>query len=214
MRLRLEHDVVRKPLHTFRYHALAGAAALLLLLSGSASAHVVIPGVGGFAGGVLHPILVLSHALALLALGLLAGFQPAYVRLLLIALFLAGMIAAFGLVSLAYASDRAELAVLALAAITGLVLAARPQAPLAVAGTLAALTGGTILFDSVPPLPSVGETVLALSGTALAATLVVALAAWASAALPAFWPRLGVRIAGSWIAASAILVLALRLAKL
>ena len=31
---------------------------------------------------------------------------------------------------------------------------------------------------------------------------------------PAFWQRIGVRVAGSWIAASAILVLALRLAKL
>jgi urease accessory protein len=170
--------------------------------------------VGGFPGGALHPILVLSHALALIALGLLAGLQRAPIRLLLIGYFVAGMIAAFALVSLAFASDRAEFAVLILAAFTGLVLAAIPRVPVAVAGAISAITGGAILFDSVPPVPSVAETVLALSGTALSATAIVALVAFASGALPAFWRRIGVRVAGSWIAASAILVLALRLAKL
>ncbi len=192
----------------------AFSAALLVLLPGSAHAHVVIPGVGGFAGGALHPVLVLSHALALLGLGLLAGLQRPHVRLLLIAMFLAGMIAAFVPVSFAFASDRAELVVLALAATCGLVLAASPRVSATLPAMLAALTGAAILFDSVPPVPSVAETVLGLSGTALAATAILAVVAFASAALPAFWPRYGVRVAGSWIAASAILVLALRLAKL
>ena len=40
---------------------------------------MVIPGIGGFAGGALHPILVLSHALALIALATAAEHadQPA-----------------------------------------------------------------------------------------------------------------------------------------
>jgi urease accessory protein len=192
----------------------AACAAAILVWSGAAQAHVVIPGVGGFAGGALHPVLVLSHALALIALGLLAGVQPFRARIMLIAVLPAAMLVGFGLVSLAYATDRAELAVLALTAVTGLVLTARPKAPFAVAASLVALTGLAILFDSVPAVPSVQETVLALAGTALAATSMLALAAFAGAALPEFWPRIGVRIAGSWIAASAILVLALRLAKL
>lgn len=192
----------------------AAFSAALLLLSGTAHAHVVIPGVGGFAGGALHPVLVLSHALALISLGLLAGVQRPSIRLLLLGYFVAGMILAFAMVSFAFAGDRAELAVLAWAAIAGLVLAARPRAPIAITASLAILIGGSVLFDSVPPVPSVSGTVLALSGTALVATAIVAIVAYASAALPAFWPRIGVRIAGSWIAASAILVLALRLAKL
>jgi urease accessory protein len=192
----------------------ACAVAALLLWSDAAQAHMVIPGIGGFAGGALHPILVLSHALALIALGLLAGVQPPRARLILIAIFPAAMIFAFGFVALAYATDRAELAVLTLTAVTGLTLAAHPQAPFAIAAILVALGSGAILFDSVPAVPSVRETVLALAGTAFSATAVVAIAAFAGAALPAFWPRIGVRVAGSWIAASAILVLALRLAKL
>lgn len=190
------------------------SAALLVLLPGSVQAHVVIPGVGGFTGGALHPLLVLSHALALIGLGLLAGLQRPHMRLLLIAMFIAGMIAAFVPVSFAFASDRAELFVLALAIISGLTLAAFPRVSATLPAILAALTGAAILFDSVPAVPSVAETVLGLCGTALAATAMLALLAFGSAALPAFWPRYGVRVAGSWIAASAILVLVLRLAKL
>jgi urease accessory protein len=192
----------------------AAGAATLVLFSSGAQAHIVIPGVGGFEGGLLHPVFVLTHALALIALGLLAGMQPWRQRLAVLAVFAAAIVAAFGLVSLAYATDRAELAVLALTAIAGLVLSARPNVPVAVAAIFAALIGAAILLDSVPAVPTVRETILALAGTLLAATAMIALVAFASAGLPAFWPRIGVRVAGSWIAASAILVLALRLAKL
>jgi urease accessory protein len=192
----------------------AYAATLVLFLSGAAQAHVVIPGVGGFEGGLLHPVLVLSHALALIALGMLLGVQPTRIRLLLIATFVVAMLAGFGLVSLAYATDRAELAALILAAIMGLLLASGWKVPVPAIALLSICLGAAILFDSVPAVPSVRETIIALVGTALAATAMIAVTAFASAALPAFWPRIGVRVAGSWIAASAILVLALRLAKL
>ncbi|MET0276791.1 MAG: HupE/UreJ family protein [Pseudorhodoplanes sp.] len=192
----------------------AAGAATLVLFSSGAQAHIVIPGVGGFEGGLLHPFFVLTHALALIALGLLAGMQTWRQRLAMLAVFAAAMVAAFGLVSLAYATDRSELAVLALTAIAGLVLSVRPNVPVAVAAVLAALVGAGILLDSVPAVPTVRETIIALAGTLLAATAIIALVAFASAVLPAFWPRIGVRVAGSWIAASAILVLALRLAKL
>ncbi len=192
----------------------AGAVALLILSGSIAHAHIVIPGVGGFTGGVLHPLLVLSHLLALIALGLLAGLQPLPMRLAIIATFAVAMILSFGMVSLAYSTGRAEFAVLALAAITGLLLAAWPRASGGIGAGLAALIATAILFDSVPAVPSIGETTLALAGTLAATITVVTVTAFLSAALPAFWPSVGVRVAGSWIAASAILVLALRLAKL
>jgi urease accessory protein len=189
-------------------------AAIFLMGPGATQAHVVIPGVGGFEGGVLHPLLVLSHAPALIALGLLLSKQPVGRRFVLIAAFLAAMAMAFGLVTLACGTDRAELVVLALAVIAGLVLASGWNAPLAVTALIAICLGGAILFDSVPAVPTVWETVITLCGTALSATALIAVTAFASAALPAFWQRIGIRVAGSWIAASAILVLALRLAKL
>jgi urease accessory protein len=190
------------------------AAAMLLVGPGVAQAHVVIPGVGGFEGGVLHPLLVPSHAMALIALGLLLGAQPARARLWLIAAFVLSMALSFELVSLAFATASAELAALLLAAITGLLLASGWKVPGPAAALLSVGLGAAILFDSVPAVPTVRETVITLCGTALSATALIAVAAFLSATLPAFWQRIGVRVAGSWIAASAILVLALRLAKL
>jgi len=192
----------------------AFAAAIVVLSAHAAKAHVVIPGVSGFPGGLVHPFLVLSHALALVALGLLAGAQPARLRIALIAIFIAGTALSFGLVTLAYSTDQAELVVLALAALTGLAVASGCNVPFAAAAAIALGLSGAILFDSVPAVPSVRATQLTLSGTTLAAAAMIAAIAFISAALPAFWQRIGIRIAGSWIAASAILVLALRLAKL
>jgi urease accessory protein len=189
-------------------------AAIFLMGPGATQAHVVIPGVGGFEGGVLHPMLVLSHALALIALGLLLGAQPARTRLWLIAAFVFSMALSFELVSLTFATVSAELATLLLAAITGLLLASGWKVPSPAAALLSLGLGAAILFDSVPAVPTVRETVITLCGTALSSTALIAVAAFLSAALPAFWQRIGIRVAGSWIAASAILVLALRLAKL
>jgi len=192
----------------------AFAAAFLVLSMGAAQAHNVIPGVAGFSGGIAHPLLVLSHALSLLALGLLAGMQPPLQRAALIAVCLAAMAVSFAMITFAYSSERAELLVLVLAVLTGLALASGLKVSFAIAAALAACLGSAILVDSVPAVPSVRETLLTLSGTALAAIVMIAVVAFLSATLPAFWQRIGIRVAGSWIAASAILVLALRLAKL
>jgi hypothetical protein len=56
-------------------------------------------------------------------------------------------------------------------------------------------------------------TFLALAGTAIGAFLIVMFVAEVVVALRRDWQRVGVRIAGSWLAASAILVLTLRLAR-
>src|SRR5262249_56748086 len=45
----------------------------LTLVAQPASAHLPIGNVGGFYGGLLHPILVVPHAMGLVALGLLIG---------------------------------------------------------------------------------------------------------------------------------------------
>ena len=50
-------------------------------------------------------------------------------------------------------------------------------------------------------------------GTVLGATLILGLVAFAASRPTRDWQRIGVRILGSWAAASALLVLALRLAR-
>jgi urease accessory protein len=188
------------------------AALLLLLAPAAAQAHTVIPGIGGFPGGLLHPLLVPAHALTLIALGLLTSTFEARPRILLLAMFAAAAIAAFGLIAMAYSATQAETLILCLGAAIGLLLAADVTPPFPVAPLLTIVIAGAIVFDSVPPVLTVGETALALTGTVVAGIALVAATAWISGALPLRVRVLARRIAGSWIAASAIMVLALRLA--
>ena len=188
------------------------AAALLLFMSAAARAHTVIAGVGGFPGGLLHPLLVPAHALTLIALGLLAGTFSRQTLVMLLAIFLAAAVASFALVAMAFSATQAETLILCLGAAIGLMLAANLTPPAPLAAILTAAIASAILFDSVPPVLTVSETALGLAGTTLSAVALVAATALVSRALPRRVRQIGIRIAGSWIAASAIMVLALRLA--
>lgn len=188
------------------------AAALLCLATTAAQAHTVISEIGGFAGGLLHPLLVPAHALMLIALGLMAGRFAVPAQALLLAIFVIAASASFALIAMAYSATRAETFILCLSAAVGLVLATGLMPPFPVAAGLTAVTAGALIFDSVPPVPSVLETALSLTGTAIAAMAVAAASARLSGALPQRIRQIAIRIAGSWIAASAIMALALRLA--
>ena len=97
--------------------------------------------------------------------------------------------------------------------LAGLFAAYGRPLPLAVTGPLAAATATAILFDSVPAVISARETVLSLAGTALAAIVLLAVAAAIAASRRLDWQTIGIRIAGSWVAATALMVLALRLTR-
>lgn len=178
-----------------------------------ADAHVVIEGVSGFPGGLIHPLLVPAHALFLVALGLLAGQQTAAHRRAVFGVFAAASVAAILAVTLAVATNDADIMVLAGAALAGLLATTGRPLPTIVPAAIAAPAAGALMLDSVPAVVSTSETLLALAGTALGAILLSALVAWIAASPRYPWQRIGARILGAWAAASAILVLALRLAK-
>lgn len=191
----------------------AAVVAALALTATPALAHDVVPGVSGLTGGLLHPLLVPAHLMALAALGLFLGQQPRRTSAGLVAVFTAsliiGVIAIVSAVSPVYQGD----VVLAVAAIAGLLVAlARPITAL-LSLPLIAIAGIVLMLDSVPHEMSMQTTFLALVGTVIAASIMITLVAEAGRALTRDWQRIGVRIVGSWIAASAILVLALRLAR-
>lgn len=190
--------------------AAALAAVLLSLSAGFAQAHTVIEGVGGFSGGLLHPLLVPAHGLALVALGCLTGSLDFYGRLIVMTAFVAAATLSVVLVTMAFSAVNAELVVLSLAGFAGLLLAAGLRMPLAMIVVLAVCVAGALTFDSVPALLSAQDTILSLAGTIIAATFLLAAIAFLSAAGPQVWRRIGTRILGSWIAASAVMVLALR----
>jgi hypothetical protein len=91
-----------------------------------------------------------------------------------------------------------------------LLLAAGLRAPSAIIMVLAVCVAAAVTLDSVPALLSAQDTILSLAGTILAAACLLTAVAFVSAMGPQVWQRIGTRILGSWIAASAIMVLALR----
>jgi hypothetical protein len=192
-------------------------AALAILWAAAATFLVLalapVPGLIRFQAGLLHPLLVPTHALALAALGLFFGRQAQRARTAGILTFAAGLIGGIGAITAAFVFTAGTWVLLATAGAAGLLVAAGLPTPIPLAAGLAACGGLALAFNSVPDEISTTATLAALAGTAIAASLAVTLLAASVAHAERDWLRIGIRIAGSWIAASAILVLALRLAR-
>ena len=195
--------------------ALHALAAALLLLAGAepASAHTVIQGLDGFPGGILHPFFVPAHVVSLFAVGLLIGQQRAAHRGWLLLTFAAALVGAIGLVVSAFAFNEADSVLLAAGGLAGLLVALAFPLALLLSGPLVAIAGLALELDSVPETISTDETLRALLGSALGAWLAVTLTVSATVPLRREWQRIGMRVVGSWMAASAILVLTLRFAR-
>jgi hydrogenase/urease accessory protein HupE len=172
-------------------------------------------GIGEFYGGMLHPVLVLPHVLALTVFGLMLGQRgiramrfayPAYMLAMAVGLFLAGF-------EVQPALPFEEI-LLILALFCGLAVAAQrppPAGALAVcAGVLALLVG----MDSGVTDMDRRETFAALLGCWLGAVLLLVLVAGVAEMSQQAWQRVAMRVLGSWTAASAALVLALALRPL
>ena len=169
-----------------------------------------MPGIGAFYGGILHPILVLPHLLAVMVFALLVGQRglramqfayPPYMLALAVGLTLAGFELQPALPT--------EAILLVFAVACGVLVAAQwpPSAPVcAVVGGLLALLVG--LDSGVVDLPR-RETFGALLGCWLGAVLLLIVVAGVAEMVRRPWQRVGLRVVGSWITASSVLVLAL-----
>jgi urease accessory protein len=162
----------------------------------------------GFVGGLLNPLTTPVHVLTLLALALLLARQPQrFTGVLVFAIALAG---GFLAIVLAVETTPARTVLLAVAVALGLMIAAA-WAPRLFAWLLTAIAGAALALDSPPQAVRLSEAYATLGGTALGACATLVVVAAVAAHANADWQRLGVRIVGSWIAASAILVLAVQL---
>jgi urease accessory protein len=183
-----------------------------LIAAGGPAADPALRTAGNFFGGLLHPLLVPAHALGILAAGLLIGRHAAS-QWPFVAAYIAGLGIGFALMIAAFASQAASEILLAASAASGLLVALARPLPKAVASTLAFAAGIALALDSPPSSISMREANVTISGTFSGASLLLLGVAAIAARLRRDWQRLGARIVGSWIAASAILVLALRLAR-
>ena len=165
----------------------------------------------GVSGGLLHPYLVPAHAMSLVALGLFIGSRREQGIPLLA--FAAALIAGLVALTFAIAETPASEILLGNTGLLGVLLAADWNPPKPLGWIIAAVTGGMIALDSPPETISVQEADLMLLGTGLGALSALGAVIGGAGYLTRPWQRLGVRVVGSWIAASAILVLALTLAR-
>ena len=180
-----------------------------LVISGPAWAHTPIQGIGNFYNGLLHPVLVPAHLLLIVAFGLFLGQQgPKRIELAL-GIFAA---AAFVGLTLAWFSIGAEMETLglALSAAIGLVVATSPQLALLWCVVIALLAGSFLGIDSAQEELSGKEKLVTLFGSGVAIYFLVLFPmALAEHFRKKVWQKIGIRIVGSWVAASSLLVLAL-----
>ena len=182
---------------------------VLLLLPGIALAHSPIKGLNHFYNGFLHPLFVPAHLLCLLALGLLFGQQGPREHTPSILAFLAATV--FGWVgTLFFDPFAAETVLLAGAALLGLLIAARRVVPVYLSAVLGAVLGVAIGLDSGLDELSGNQRLASLLGSGIGIYLLLL---YPMALADYFgkrpWQQVAVRVMGSWIAASALLVLSL-----
>ena len=187
-------------------------AALLVVLSlhaGTAQAASPAALGGAFWQGLLQPLLNPPHALSLLALGLLFG-RHGRAAWQFLGVFAVAMAAGLTAIALAVGATPAVDILLANAAVAGLLVAL--QSPLRnwLGWLMAAMTGAAVGLDSPPTATTIAAGNASLGGSGLGACVTLAIVTGGAMLIRSDWQRIGLRIVGSWIAASAVLVLALR----
>jgi urease accessory protein len=193
--------------------AVAALLTLALILAAEpALAHPPPLGVRGFWGGVLHPVFVTDHVVGILGLGLLIGGQEKW-GWISFAAYMAALVAGLAAMTTGIVPRFTGEAVLGTAVVAGLLVALARPLPQALGAMLAIVLGLAVALDSPPEVLSVSEANLMLIGTGIGAAAFLIVVALASRQAQARWARIGVRILGSWIAAAAILALALRFAR-
>ncbi|HEY2774023.1 MAG TPA: HupE/UreJ family protein [Candidatus Binatia bacterium] len=183
-------------------------ACLVVLLPEAAWAHTPIQGIGDFYSGVLHPWVVPQHILPIVALGLLLGqrgeeFFQAGLGSFLVAILLGLAAAGAGFQGIP------EVVLLVLSTLEGVAVALAPPLPRSACVALAFATALLVALDSSPEASTLRATLMTLGGTAIGASLGLIYSGGLSRKLAAPWARIAVRVVGSWIAASSVLVLAL-----
>jgi hydrogenase/urease accessory protein HupE len=183
------------------------ALAAGVLAPAPASAHLVTTGLGPFYDGISHLLLSPDDLVPVLAIALLAGLNgPAAGRRVLFALSAAWLCG--GLLGARLGAPLLPAGLPSLSfLVVGLLIAWGRSLPPAAAAALAMTVGllhgwlnGVGIAQSHRELP-------ALVGMVSTAFVIVAIVAALALALTAAWARIAVRVAGSWIAATGVLML-------
>lgn len=174
----------------------------------TALAHSVDKRFGDFYGGMLHPLTVLGQLLPLIGLSLLAGQHGAKnARWVLIALpfgFLTGAVGGL------YGSPSPEIEWINLASllVVGIAVAAAIRLPFLIFVGAAFLLGISHGYANVVDISTAVARQLFLPGLAASIFALTAIGAAITVRFQGEWQTVAVRIAGSWIAAIGLLMIA------
>jgi urease accessory protein len=163
--------------------------------------------------GGLTQFFIPSHLLAIVALALLAAQHAERFPALMLTLLAAGLLAGSLTVASAIRENPAALALLALAAIAAALVVVARALPSWIGAVLAFAMGVALPLNSPPHAIRISDAIVSQLGFAVAAVASFAFVAIVATRARRPWQRIGTRVVGSWIAASAILVLALRLVR-
>jgi hypothetical protein len=187
---------------------------ILLFTRIPAQAHVSIEGFGAVGNGALHPWVSPAHALVLVGLALMVGQRVPLdlgppMRVLAVVSAIALVLTTGGWISEIY-----QPVLLAIALLIGAMVAFEWKTSVRASQLASALAAAGIGLDSVAVPGPPFETIKSLFGTWLAINGVTAyLAICISHGADKAWARTGIRIAGSWIVAISLMVLAFALKK-
>ena len=178
-----------------------------------AVAHTPIQGINNFYNGLLHPVLVPSHLLLLIAAGLFFGQQELKETQVALLFFVPAVV--LGLITSGFSpGSQVEIFILVLAAIIGLLVAASPRMPMYWYPVIGAVAGFSLGFDSAQETLAGKDKFIALFGSGVGIYFISLYPiGFAEYCNKKHWLRIGIRVFGSWIAASSFLVLALSISS-
>jgi hypothetical protein len=168
--------------------------------------------VTGLVGGLMQA-LVPAHLMAVLSTALLAARTTLWPSIGFVAAFATGLAAGLAALASGVGETPAGDALLAAALVSGVAAAAAFPVPRGVIGSIAFVVGLALGLDSPPEAILLREAIVSLVGTWCAGVTLLAAAGAAATLLARLWNGIALRVVGSWIAATAMLVLALRWAS-
>lgn len=179
-------------------------------------AHSPIEGIDSLYSGFLHPLFVPAHLLLLIALGAFIGQKGPQEHLAALAAF--GSATIVGLIAAGFIDSEIKLIeafLLSGAAIVGLLIASDLTVWPILCSLIAAAAGFLLGLDSPQESLSGKEKIAALFGNGLSIYLLLL---YPMALVEHFsnkdWQKIGVRILGSWVSASSLLVVALTVSSI
>jgi urease accessory protein len=202
---------------TRRPHRCLGAFPLLaglIFLPIAAQAHSSIDASSDVINGLLHPLTTPTHLLIIVALGLMAGRQTKRELKAPFLIFAPLSALAFALTTAGWVSAVYPAILIATALCPAVLLALEKHPPVAITCALFAVAAVALGLDSAVEGGTPKKTIKILFGNWICLNvLIFDLAIYVSMGAQARWLRIALRVAGSWIIAIGLMVLAFTFRK-